>query len=132
MKIKKLKVLISKYCDVLNIPASKRPTFDVLDTLDKRVELDYIEGEYWYIANDKVNRFNNSSTTDSEELLYWIFSDITFNIAEEECKSNKYDEQSKYNLDLASKQLDLMLKLDKNMYKLLKEHHLRLIEMLDD
>lgn len=131
MRQKKVIALIDKYCDLLKIPLSKRPTFKKLEINDTRIEIDYIEGDYWYISNDKVNRFNNASTSDGDELLYWIFSDITFSMAEEKCNTSDYSEQSEYNMDLRTKQLDLMHKLDKKMYKKLKEHHIRLLEILE-
>lgn len=131
MKLKKAKQLINKYCDVLKVPLSERPAFEHLDEKSDRVEIDYIDGEYWYVSNDKVDRFNNSSTTDVEELLYWIFSDITFTLAEKMCSEKKYDVESTYSLEVADKQLELMQKLDKKMYKLLKEHHTRLAQMLE-
>lgn len=131
MRLKKIKNTIEKYCQILGVPLSERPSFDILDLEDKRVEIDIIDGEYWYIINDKVNRFNNSSTRDPIELIYWIFSEITFDMAQKYCKELNFENQDDYNEMLEKKQIELISKLDNKMLKRLEEHKKRLADILE-
>jgi hypothetical protein len=106
---------VDQLAKVINAPGELLPTYgSSIDNAHPHIE---IHGpSYHYIIIERGQEFENKGTFELDELLYWIFQDITFTMA------HKYElEHRRPHADirrlLFSYQLDLLNNLNKNWKK---------------
>ena len=73
---------------------------------------------YNYIISERGNEYNRKITRDIDELLYWIFKDIIFELV---VKTNKKRQQ------WFNEEESMLMKINKNWGNLLKEEHKKLL-----
>ena len=74
----------------------------------------YIEVEYsnyFYLAYDRDTKSINRKTQDIDELLYWVFAGVTFNMASSYASAHR-DPSINYRRIMFSHQLELLEKLN--------------------
>ncbi len=75
-----IKYKVEQLANKINVPAKRMPTYGT----SKNDGTPYIEVDdsyYYYLALERDVKCINRQTPDLEELLYWIFHDITFTMA---------------------------------------------------
>ncbi|MFX1502076.1 MAG: Imm63 family immunity protein [Promethearchaeota archaeon] len=85
------------------------------------------EKGYNYVISERGREFERRQTKDIDKLLYWIFNNITFEIASEyELEHRKLNED--FRRQLFAKQHELMRQLDVKLAKWNKEELERILE----
>ncbi len=72
--------IAERYSRIINAPIDQLLTFG-LSRDDGTPNVEISEPFYSYVANDRGIKSINRRTQDIDELLYWVFTDICFNLA---------------------------------------------------
>jgi Immunity protein 63 len=75
-----IKQRIEQLAQQINAPANALPTYD-LSRRDGTPHIEYADSFYYYISFDRNITALNKKTADIEELLYWVFQDVTFHMS---------------------------------------------------
>jgi hypothetical protein len=71
-----IKAQVTRFAQYIKAPPETLPTFGASADFG-RPHIEVRETTYHYIAIERGKEISHSSTTDTDELLYWIFRDIT-------------------------------------------------------
>lgn len=115
VSLNEIKILINEMSKKINAPISELLTFGI--TRDDGTPCVQIEGEiYYYVARDRSVTTLQKQTHDVNELLFWVFNDVTFHMA------TKYEVRNREKgvdprRQIFSYQLGLLEKLDPSWVK---------------
>ena len=73
--------IVIKLSEKINAPANLFPTFSTpIGDATPNVEIDS-SGLYNYVISERGNEYERNLTSELNDLLYWIFADVTFSMA---------------------------------------------------
>ncbi len=114
-----------KYGKIIEAP-KKFLQFHTIPQHDGRAHIEYEGSDLIYVITERGIRFNEKRTTNPDELLFWLISDLTFEIANElsinECKTNE-----EYRKKLFLRQEALIGRINQEWEKQLKKYHDKLL-----
>jgi len=122
MKILSLATIRKKTTDIariINAPRDLLPTFgSTRDFGNPHIEVD--KKNYHYVIVERGIEWERSTTQNLNELLYWIFNDVTFQMACDYEVKNRVNNQD-FRRELFRKQLELMKNINSDFSKKLEE-----------
>lgn len=74
-----IKQKVEKIASQIEVNVNLLPHFGISER-DGTPHIEVDESNYFYLVYDRNVKSVNKKTQDANELLYWIFSDITFNM----------------------------------------------------
>jgi hypothetical protein len=110
LSLTEIKQKIEQLASYINAPIDQMLTYGISkDDGTPYIEID--DANYYYLAFDHDTRSINRKTQDLNELLFWVFADISFNMA---ClyELAHRDPKINYRKVIFSYQLELLDKLD--------------------
>lgn len=109
---------IEELAKKIDAPANLMPTYGASKNGGTPfLEVDNSSSSYSYRAFDRDTTTMNRSTHDIDELLYWVFQDVTFSMASE-YRARHRDPAINYRKVIFSHQLELLEALDSRWRKL--------------
>ncbi len=122
MKILSLATIRKKTTDIariINAPRDLLPTFgSTRDFGNPHIEVD--KKNYHYVVVERGIEWERSTTQNLNELLYWIFNDVTFQMACDYEVKNRVNNQD-FRRELFRKQLEFMKNINSDFSKKLEE-----------
>jgi len=122
MKILSLATIRKKTTDIariINAPRDLLPTFgSTRDFGNPHIEVD--KKNYHYVIVERGIEWERSTTQNLNELLYWIFNDVTFQMACDYEVKNRVNNQD-FRRELFRKQLEFMKNINSDFSKKLEE-----------
>ena len=104
---KKIKTEVDKIANLISVPIDSLPTYRYSrDMAYPHIEIDKM-GKLHYVIIERGKENERRTTENLDELLYWIFQNITFSMASQYELNNRIELQDCRRL-LFSKQLDLL------------------------
>ena len=82
-----IKQRIEQLADQIHAPAHIMPTYGFLKR-DGTPNIEVDNLAYYYVNYDRNIKVFDRKTSDLDVLLYWVFEDITFNMASEYVRAN--------------------------------------------
>lgn len=87
LTLDQIKQRIGQLADQIHAPANVMPTYGYL-TRDGTPNIEVDSLAYCYVNYDRNIKVFDRKTSDLDVLLYWVFEDITFNMASEYVRAN--------------------------------------------
>ena len=117
-----IKILIDNLALKLNAPQNLLPTYGhSIDCAHPHIEVDK-NGQLYYVIVERGEELKRDFAADTNDLLYRVFSDITFSMAVDFELNNRIDTED-CRRQMFSKQEELLATLDKNWtIRIEKEH----------
>lgn len=114
--LEKIKKLVTKYSEKINAPLKMLPTFDYNTGLaHPYIEMDS-QGNYNYVIEERGEEYERKIFREEKELLYEIFTSITFSMASDFEVKNRIESQDS-RIILFKKQEELLAILDEEWAK---------------
>jgi succinate dehydrogenase flavin-adding protein (antitoxin of CptAB toxin-antitoxin module) len=85
---------------------------------------------YHYIYSERGKEFDRKTTQESNELLYWIFEDITFVLSSNSWKTSPHKKDWEQRRIIFVQQLHLMREIDISFEKRLKKEYNELVKRI--
>lgn len=119
MDLRELEVNIRSLASFIDAPNDLLPTFGVSkDGAHPHIEL--MNQQFHFVVVEKGREIERLSTNDLEQLIYWIFEDITFTMASKYELKNRQPHVDSRRL-IFKKQIELLGKLSKKYSKLIQD-----------
>jgi len=91
--VSEIQTIVHKLAKKINAPSNFLPTFSTpFGDATPNIEVDEV-GLYNYVISERGNENERNITSDLDELLYWIFADVTFSMSSEYELKNRIDEK---------------------------------------
>lgn len=122
MTLTELKIIADQLAAKINAPLDELPTFGP-PTGDgtPNIEIDD-QGLFHYVMSERGEEYDRMTTAELDEVLYWIFSDVSFKMAVNFERENRIETQDFRRLVYA-KHIDLLVRLNKEWeHRGRKEH----------
>lgn len=87
LTLDQIKQRIEQLADQIHAPANVRPAYGFLKR-DGTPNIEVDSVAYYYVNYDRNIKVFDRKTSDLDILLYWVFEDITFNMASEYVRAN--------------------------------------------
>ena len=125
---KKIKKQVDKIADLISAPTNSLPTYGYSrDMAYPHIEIDRL-GRLHYVVIERGQEYKRVTTTNLDELLYWIFDSITFSMACDYELKNRKDEKLDSRRVMFAKQEEL-LGIINPLWK--DKHHLEHLKILE-
>jgi hypothetical protein len=118
LSLNEIRELINKTANKINAPESYLPTFGINEDF-ARPEVRVDKRGYHYVIIERGQEIKHQITKNLDELLYWIFKDITFEMACDFEVRNRINGQDFRRL-LFNKQLEFISFINEEFTQLLK------------
>jgi hypothetical protein len=116
-----LKNIIDSCSKLISVPKNYYPTFDnVKGDATPNIEIDKIG--YYYVISERGNEYDRRFTPFLDQLLFWIFRDITFRMSSDYELENRINNQDSRIL-LFSYHIDLMSKIKQEYADMIKKDY---------
>lgn len=127
MNLTELELKINQFANKINAPKNLLPTFDFpRGDGTPNIEIDD-SGLFHYVISKRGNEYDRKITNDLNNLLYWVFSNVTFSIATTFELNNRIEDQD-FRRIMFDKQEKLLGILDQNWKELEKNEHQNILK----
>ena len=114
--------IVNQLAEKINAPSNLLPTFSSpIGDATPNIEVDNL-GLYNYVISERGNEFERKLTSDLNDLLYWIFSSVTFSMACDYELKNRIEEKDCRRI-MFEKQEELLGILDKKWEEKERKEH---------
>ena len=125
---KRIKNQVDKIADLISAPIDSLPTYGYSrDMAYPHIEIDSL-GRLHYVVIERGQEFKRLTTTNLDELLYWIFDSITFSMACDYELKNRIENQDSRRIMFAKQ--EELLAIINPLWK--DKHHLEHLKILED
>ena len=122
MTLLEIKQKVDQLAARINAPANYLPTFSSpIGDATPNIEIDDL-GLYHYVISERGNEYDRKMTSDLNDLLYWIFSSVTFSMATDYELKNRIEDQD-FRRILFQKQQELLGTLNKEWEERERKEH---------
>ena len=122
MTLSEIKHKVDQLAAKINAPANYLPTFSSpIGDATPNIEVDDL-GLYHYVISERGNEYDRKMTSDLDDLLYWIFSSVTFSMAADYELKNRIEDQD-FRRILFHKQQELLGTLNKEWEERERKEH---------
>ena len=119
--------IVIKLAEKINAPTNLFPTFSSpIGDATHNIEIDD-SGLYNYVISERGNEYERNLTSELNDLLYWIFSDVTFTMACDYELKNRVEGKDSRRI-MFKKQEELLGVLNKEWEKKEKNEHKSILE----
>ncbi len=118
---------VNQLAEKINAPSYLLPTFSSpIGDATPNIEIDNV-GLYNYVISERGNEYERKTTSDLNDLLYWIFASVTFSMACDFELKNRIEEKDSRRIMFA-KQEELLGLLNENWKKKERKDHQSILE----
>lgn len=101
---------VERLAPIIDAPARELPTYGYSQDF-AYPHLEVWNGALWWVVVERGKELERRSTTDLNELLYWVFEGVTFSMASDWELRNRVEDQD-FRILLFTKQFELLAMLD--------------------
>lgn len=114
--------IVNQLAERINAPTSLLPTFSTpIGDATPNIEVDSL-GLYNYVISERGNEYKRNITSDLNDLLYWIFADVTSSMSSDFELKNRIEEKDCRRI-MFTKQEELLGLLNKEWEEKEKKEH---------
>lgn len=121
MNLTELEIEIKKIAKKINAPEQFLPTFGFTEGT-ARPHIEVYNNEYNYVINERGEEYERIKTNDFQELLYKVFSNVTFEMAVQHELANRINNED-FRIQLFQIQEDLLDRIDSTFSEKMKSKH---------
>ncbi|MFC0605218.1 Imm63 family immunity protein [Winogradskyella pulchriflava] len=124
--ITEIQTIVNQLAEKINAPSYLLPTFSSpIGDATPNIEVDN-SGLYNYVISERGNEYERKLTSDLNELLYWIFSSVSFSMACDYELKNRVEDKDCRRI-IFEKQEELLGILDKKWEEKERKEHLSIL-----